>query len=196
MKYVPNALTIIRILITPLVLFLLLADTLMGYVWAFVLFVLASISDYLDGKLARYYQVGSRLGQFLDPFADKVLVLGTFVTLAFIIPEIVPWWGVALIALRDVVVTGLRVWAEANGRSIRTMKAAKIKTTFQLTFLIGVLLLLALAGLPGAPGQGAQWLLQTIYLYIFMIIVVVVTVLTGVQYLMHVEYTSPANLNG
>ena len=72
MKFVPNALTISRIVVTPILLVLLFWDTLVGQGSALVLFILAAISDYFDGKLARTYGVPTRLGQFLDPFADKV----------------------------------------------------------------------------------------------------------------------------
>jgi hypothetical protein len=94
MKHLPNALTIVRILLTPVLLWLLLIDTFWGYASGLGLFIVAAVSDYLDGMLAREYQVDSRLGQFLDPLADKILVLGTFAVLAYLMPRQVPWWGV------------------------------------------------------------------------------------------------------
>ena len=196
MKYVPNALTIGRIVVTPLVLVLLMTGTLWAQLGALALFVAAAISDYFDGKLARTYGAGSRLGQFLDPFADKVLVLGTFTALAFLIPDVVPWWAVALVALRDLGVTGLRTWAEANGRSLRTLPMAKTKTTVQLTFLIATLVFLAFSKAPGVVGQAATWMLESVILYGLLLAVVVVTVATGVLYAVRQEYTSPAEVNG
>ncbi|GIV61184.1 MAG: CDP-diacylglycerol--glycerol-3-phosphate 3-phosphatidyltransferase [Rhodothermaceae bacterium] len=182
MKYVPNTLTIIRILITPVLLVLLMTGTLWGTVWAFILFVLAAISDYLDGKLARHFQVGSRLGQFLDPLADKVLVLGAFVVLAVRLPDVVTWWGVALIAVRDLLVTGLRTWAEARGTSLRTLPIAKLKTTAQLVFLIGILLVMVFAEMQGAPGDVGRTILASPVLYGLFLAVVVITVFTGWPY--------------
>ena len=196
MRYVPNALTIGRIVVTPLVLVLLMMGTLWAQMGALVLFVAAAISDYFDGKLARTYGAGSRLGQFLDPFADKVLVLGTFTALAFLIPDAVPWWAVALVALRDLAVTALRTWAEAHGRSLRTLPMAKTKTTFQLTFLIATLVFLAFSKVPGVVGEAAAWVLGSVLLYGLLLAVVVVTVATGVLYAMRQEYTSPAEING
>lgn len=182
MKYIPNALTITRIVVTPILLFLLVSDTLTGYAWAFGLFVFASISDYLDGKLARLYKIGSSLGQYLDPFADKILVLGTFIALIFVLPELVPVWAVVLIAVRDVAVTSLRSWARMTGRNLTTMRSAKIKTTFQLTFLILTLLLLTLSRIPGTVGQSVLPVLQGDFLYWFLVVVVLVTLASGVLY--------------
>lgn len=196
MKYVPNTLTIIRILVTPVLLVLLMTDTLWGNAWALGLFILASISDYLDGKLARYFEVHSRLGQFLDPVADKVLVLGTFVALAVLIPDTVPWWGVVLIGLRDVMVTGLRAWAEANGRSIRTLGIAKAKTTVQLVFLIGILIVMTAAKMGGQVGAiGRSVLDSPVPFYVFLF-VVLFTVVTGVVYFFRMEHQPHVQSNG
>ncbi|GIV60911.1 CDP-diacylglycerol--glycerol-3-phosphate 3-phosphatidyltransferase [Rhodocaloribacter litoris] len=192
MKYVPNTLTIIRILITPVLLVLLMTNTLWGQVWALVLFVLASVSDYLDGKLARRYAVRSRFGQFLDPVADKVLVLGTFAGLALLVPKVVPWWGVALIAARDLFVTGLRSWAEAHGRSLRTLRVAKAKTTAQLVFIIAMLSVLVLAKVGGSPGALGRDILQTPVPFWLFLLVVLVTVLTGLPYLRQMTTAPPA----
>lgn len=196
MKHVPNVLTILRIVVTPVLLVLLFRETFMGQLWALVLFVLASISDYLDGKLARSYKVGSRLGQFLDPLADKVLVLGTFIALVLLTPEIVTWWGVALIALRDVFVTVLRSWAEARGRTVRTLPAAKAKTAAQLTFLISVLVFRVAATLPPPVGAWAEWLLTSTVLFVVFLLVVAVTLWTGALYAFNLEYAEPAQQNG
>lgn len=195
-RYVPNALTIARIMVTPVVLVLLLYNTLPTLVGALVLFILASISDYLDGHLARLYKVRSRIGQFLDPFADKVLVLGTFATLSFMFPLLVPWWAVLLIALRDVGITVLRSWLKARGASLRTSTAAKWKTTFQLIFLIGMLLMLTLSKVPGPLGEGAVWVLNSAIPFVVLLVVVLVTLITGALYLVHIETTSPAELDG
>lgn len=195
MKHVPNVLTIARILVTPLLLVLLMTESFAGQAWATVLFILAAISDYYDGKLARTYKVRSRLGQFLDPLADKVLVLGTFVALAVLLPDLVPWWAVALIALRDLVVTGIRTWAESRGNTIATSSSAKWKTTFQLTFLISTLVFLSASKMPGVVGTIGAWMIGSWVLYVLLLMVVVVTVWTGGEYVMRQEYTSPTQFN-
>ncbi len=188
MHYVPNALTIARIVLTPLVLVLLLTPTFYGQAGALVLFVAAAISDYYHGKLARQMGARSRLGTFLDPLADKVLVLGTFVVLAVLYPSAVPWWAVALIALRDAVVTGQRLWAESRGIILRTLPLAKTKTTVQLVFLIGMLMLTTAAQL--APAQAfATWMLEASLLpRVLLALVVLFTVVTGALYLYRQDY--------
>jgi CDP-diacylglycerol--glycerol-3-phosphate 3-phosphatidyltransferase len=199
MKSLPNLISFARIVLTPVVLILLISNTLWGSIGALVLFVIAAISDYVDGKVARSMGTRSRLGQFLDPLADKILVLGTFIALAVMLPALVPWWAVALIALRDVVVTGLRMWAEARGRTLRTIPMAKTKTTLQLTFLIGVLLLLVVRRFQGTLADlaaAARWLLDSPIPFVLLMALVALTVFTGVWYLVNKDYVAPAKFNG
>ncbi len=190
MKHVPNAITISRIILTPVVLVLLFMDSFEAQLGALVVFVVAAITDYYDGKLARSMKVGSRLGKFLDPLADKILVLGTFISFSVLMPDIVPWWAVALIAARDALVTGLRTWHEAKGRSLRTMPLAKAKTTVQLVFLIGMLLLLTLSKMTGVFLEAGTWVLESPVPWWSMIIVVTFTVITGLAYLFNATTTS------
>lgn len=159
LRYIPNLLTVGRILVTPLLLLLLTVQSQAGQMSAVFLFVLASLSDYYDGVLARRFGVRSRLGQYLDPLADKILILGTFTTLALQAPDLVPWWAVVAIALRDIVVTALRSWAEASGRTLQTYRVAKAKTMFQVAFLFGLLTLRAATYLSPPFQQGAEWIL-------------------------------------
>ncbi|PSR01234.1 MAG: CDP-diacylglycerol--glycerol-3-phosphate 3-phosphatidyltransferase [Bacteroidetes bacterium QS_8_68_28] len=183
-RHLPNILTVTRIALTPVVLLLLTTQTLWAQAGALLLFMLASVSDYLDGRLAREMNVDSRLGRFLDPLADKVLVLGTFATLAFEQPETVPWWAVGLIAARDVVITVLRTWAEARGENLRTLPLAKSKTVAQLFFLVTMLALLTARHLPGPLERSATWMLdQSLIPYALLMVVVALTVATGAIYL-------------
>lgn len=182
-RYLPNFLTVSRILVTPLLLLLLTVSSQEGQACAVVLFVLASFSDYYDGVLARRFQVRSRLGQYLDPLADKILVLGTFGMLAFEEPTVVPWWAVAVIALRDVVVTGLRSWVEAQGKTLHTYRIAKLKTLIQLAFLFGVLVLRTGTYLSPPIRPWSTWVLQESALPgVALAVVVGFTVATGALY--------------
>jgi len=183
-QYIPNLLTVTRILVTPLLLLLLTVPSQEGQATAVGLFVLASLSDYYDGVLARRFQVRTRLGQYLDPLADKVLVLGTFGMLALQEPSIVPWWAVAVIALRDVAVTGLRSWVEASGKTLHTYRIAKLKTMIQLAFLFGVLVLRTGTYLSPPVRNWSLWILEESALPgVALALVVGFTVATGALYL-------------
>lgn len=184
LRHIPNVLTVGRILVTPLLLLLLSVPSQAGQMSAVCLFVLASLSDYYDGVLARRLGVRSRLGQYLDPLADKVLVLGTFIALALEAPDLVPWWAVTAIALRDVAVTALRSWTEAHGRTLHTYRVAKAKTMIQVAFLFGVLVLRAATYLSPPFRGGAEWVLYDSGLPgLALIGVVGFTLATGALYL-------------
>ena len=130
MKHLPNALTIGRILVTPLALWGLATGTFWGQFTGATLFVLAAISDYWDGRLARKYGVGSRIGRFLDPLADKVLVLGAFFLVPFLEPvgramagragAWLPWLAIGLIAARDLAVTVLRIYLDRKSTRLNS----------------------------------------------------------------------------
>ncbi len=184
MKHLPNSLSISRILLTPVFLVLILVDTFLGQVLALSVFVIAAVSDYLDGMIARRYGVDSALGRYLDPLADKILVLSAFCVLPFLLPGVVPWWAVIVIAVRDVVVTVLRAVAISRGTPIRTLPLAKTKTAVQLTFLIVVMVLLVLVKLPDQEliNRFASVLLDGPFVFLFLMIVVLLTVMTGAMY--------------
>lgn len=188
MKHLPNTLTVVRIILTPVFLLQLFSNSYEGQVTAFGLFTLLALSDWLDGKVARLYQARSRLGRFLDPLADKILVLSTFLALPFLLPMIVPWWAVITIAARDVAVTALRTWSESRGRSIATLSVARLKTLGQLLFLGVILGLMALSKAPSAWGQRAEVVLYGPLPYGLLLVVVGITVYTGLLYLIRLPY--------
>ncbi|CCH33723.1 CDP-alcohol phosphatidyltransferase [Saccharothrix espanaensis DSM 44229] len=97
---IPNALSVLRLLGVPLFLYLLLGPQADG--WAVVVLVAAGLSDWLDGKLARWLDQMSRLGAVLDPAADRLYILATLV--AFVVRDIVPWWVAAVLVGRELVV--------------------------------------------------------------------------------------------
>lgn len=185
MKYLPNSLTISRILLTPVFLVLILVDTFLGQVLALSVFVIAAVSDYLDGMIARRYGVDSDFGRYLDPLADKILVLSAFCVLPFLLPGQIPWWAVIVIAVRDVIVTAMRSVAISKGRPLQTRPLAKTKTAVQLTFLIVVMLLLVMQKVPDASmiSRFADAMLEGPFVFLFLLIVVAMTVVTGAMYL-------------
>jgi len=126
----PNILTIFRIVITPLIVWLLIGfDGLFIHMVAFVLFLIASLTDYFDGMIARKLQVVSEFGKFMDPLADKILVNSTFITLNIV--GVMPVWITAVVILRDMLVTLMRWAMLSTGESMNTSQVAKWKTAFQ-----------------------------------------------------------------
>ena len=134
----PNQLTISRIVMIPLMAVLLLYDTLTAALIAGVIFIIATITDWLDGYLARKYEQVSDLGALLDPLADKLLITTALVML---IPlGRVPAWVVAVIIGREMAITGLRAIAAEKGVVIPAGWLGKYKTSFQCAALIPLIL--------------------------------------------------------
>lgn len=148
-----------------------------------VLFIIAAITDYLDGYYARRYKVTSSLGRFLDPLADKILTFAGFVCIPFIDASQFPWWIIGVIVFRDVFITGLRIWSEKQGRGMKTLYSAKIKTTVQMVFLYLILLTGILVKAGGFAGDAARLLLSSGIPGILFIFVMIVTVYTALEYI-------------
>ena len=136
---IPNLLTLFRIVVTPLFFILFYYfPTKVFSLLASVLFALASLTDFLDGYIARRWNLETSLGKFLDPLADKLLVA---VALIMLIPlGRVPSWMVAVIIGREILVTGLRVVAITEGLVISASKLGKYKTVFQIVSVTCLLL--------------------------------------------------------
>ena len=141
-----NRISLIRIAMTPVFLFLLMPGPFGQYLglsawgrWAaVVVFILASATDALDGYVARKYHLVTDLGKFLDPIADKLLVTAALV--ALIQTDGLSAWGVFIILAREFIVSGMRIVAAGQGTVIAASNIAKWKTTFQLIAIILLLL--------------------------------------------------------
>ena len=139
--HLPNLLTLSRILAVPLLVMLMWNAGWLGYALAFILFCIAGFTDYLDGYLARAQGTVSRLGQFLDPIADKIMVAAVIVML--IERQIITGWHVIaalIILLREIFVSGLREFLAGVKVSVPVSRLAKWKTAFQMIAL-GALIL-------------------------------------------------------
>lgn len=138
----PNILTALRILLAPLFYILFAVITPPVYGWAVIVFVIAAITDWYDGYFARLLGKMTPFGAFFDPLADKILM--AFALVAFAVKDLIPFWCVILIIIRDIYLTVLRVYADANRQPLKTSMIAKYKTFFQMLFicyLLGALLL-------------------------------------------------------
>ena len=147
-----------------------------------VLFIVAAITDYLDGWFARKYAQSSAWGTLVDPLADKVLTTAAF--LGFAMLGLVAWWMVVLVILRDIATTVFRTFADSIGKPLITSWSAKVKTFVQMTFIIVVLVFLAALqlDLPAWIHQLASWILFPLVVQVTMLLVTVITVWTGVEY--------------
>ncbi|MDZ4726488.1 MAG: CDP-diacylglycerol--glycerol-3-phosphate 3-phosphatidyltransferase [Leptospira sp.] len=134
----PNLLTVLRVVALPFFVYALFQKEIEFQVFAFVLFALASITDLIDGYLARKWNQQTEFGKFLDPLADKFLVIGCFVAFLFL-HEPIEVWMVVLIVGRDMLITFLRYIAVRSGTSLQTTMMGKVKTAFQMGAILIIL---------------------------------------------------------
>ena len=143
----PNKLTILRVIMIPFFVAALLydggANQNMRYVAA-ALFIIASLTDMLDGKIARKYNLVTNFGKFMDPLADKLLVCSALICMIEL--RELPAWMVIIIISREFIISGFRLVASDNGVVIAASYWGKFKTTFQM---IGVVLLIF--NIPACP---------------------------------------------
>ena len=124
---IANSLTIFRILIVPFFIFTVFDVSVLSGSLALILFLLASLSDYLDGYFARKFNIHSRFGEFLDPLADKLLVGAAFICFALIQDFSIPFVLIVIILVREVFITILRLVALKKGRPLKTERLGKLK---------------------------------------------------------------------
>ena len=136
----PNKLTILRTIMIPVFLIFLYIPGLgmTGDVLAAAIFVLASFTDLLDGKIARKYNLVTNFGKFMDPLADKLLVCSALIALVDL--NRIPAWVVIIIIAREFIICGFRLIASDNGVVIAASYWGKFKTTFQMIMIILLIL--------------------------------------------------------
>ena len=136
----PNKLTLFRVVLIPFFVFFLLAPYFEGYgnYIAVAIFIVASITDFLDGKIARKYNLVTNFGKFMDPLADKLLVCSALICLIQL--ELIPAWVVIIIIAREFIISGSRLVASDNGVVIAASYWGKFKTAFQMLTVIVLIL--------------------------------------------------------
>jgi CDP-diacylglycerol--glycerol-3-phosphate 3-phosphatidyltransferase len=160
---IANALTVLRLVLVPVFVWFLLAGAPGDRAIAFVAFAVASLTDLLDGELARRRSLITDFGKIADPIADKALTGSALVVLSFL--SELPWWVTGVILFRELLVTGLRFWVISHG-VIAASRGGKAKTLLQV-------IAIALYILPG-PFRVVRWVVMAAAL--------VVTVVTGADY--------------
>ena len=180
----PNQLTIIRIILTPIFLYLFLSSNPLLIQISLAVFFIAALTDWYDGWLARKFNYITDWGKFWDPLADKILTSTAF--LGFVFVGLLPLWMVLLIIIRDLVITLLRVFAEGRGYNFITTYYAKWKTLLQMVFLYYLLLLYVGMNTreiyTGNKNLFALLSNQTL-IYFIMLVITIITVHSGITYL-------------
>jgi CDP-diacylglycerol--glycerol-3-phosphate 3-phosphatidyltransferase len=166
-----NIITIMRIVLVPFFLVILLTEMQNKEIIAFAIFIIAAVTDALDGYVARKYNEVSDLGKFLDPLADKLLVTAALIALVYL--QEVETWVAAIIILRELFISAFRFYFLIQSASFSASIPAKIKTTFQI---VALAILIIYRKMPFAHYLG---MLGTAVLYI----AVFLTVYSGAEYI-------------
>jgi len=166
-----NKLTLLRVVLVPVFMVLLLMDGMWFKIGALAVFVIASLTDMLDGQIARRYNQITTFGKFADPLADKMLTTAAF--LGFMEMGIINSWALLIILLREFAVSGIRLAAAGEGEVIAASFFGKFKTVAQMVAIIATLLLMILP-----VEQTAANIISAALIWIS----IVFTVLSGADY--------------
>ena len=160
----PNKLTLFRVVLIPFFVFFLLAPYFEEYgnYIAVAIFIVASITDFLAGKIARKYNLVTNFGKFMDPLADKLLVCSALICLIQL--ELIPAWVVIIIIAREFIISGFRLVAADNGVVIAASYWGKFKTAFQMVTVIVLIL--------NIPGEVFA-VIGTVLIYISLVLTVI-----------------------
>lgn len=183
-KFVPNILTILRVLITPACLYFMLTQGNYYNLIAMILFLIASVTDGVDGWYARKYQATTEFGKFLDPLADKILVMSVFIV--FGIKNLIPWWMIFIVLFRDIFITALRSIMIRKGKSMVTRSFAKVKTGIQMFMIYFILTFLAIKSIPFFQSIYTfleKILIENHVMWVLMLLTTMITLYSGILYL-------------
>lgn len=181
---IPNSLTIFRILLTPVFVILLFADSSFWKQISLVVYVVAALTDWYDGWVARKYGYVTRWGKFLDPLADKILSAAALFSFAAL--NLIDGWMVWIIVVRDFLITGLRSYAEWKDQPIVTSKTAQAKTFGEFVVIYYILILYVAQQIPVINKEYGDWfgtLMHPQVLFGMMLLVTLSTIGTGIMYL-------------
>jgi CDP-diacylglycerol--glycerol-3-phosphate 3-phosphatidyltransferase len=182
---IANFFSFLRIVLTPLFLYLLFSNGPYFEILALIVFIIASVTDAFDGYFARKFKTVSKFGVFLDPLADKVLMIAAFIS--FVVMNWIPLWMVVIIILRDFMITGLRIFFNSRGKSMETRKTAKLKTGLQIGVICFILVYNITQQLPllDFVKEPIEYYLMSGYhgIYIITLLITLFTAWTGIEYL-------------
>jgi len=178
-----NRLTVLRIVFTFVFMFFLFIHGLWAKVISLVIFALAAVSDFLDGRIAQKRNMVTDFGKLMDPIADKILVLAAFA--AFVQMQLVDAWMFVIIISREILITSLRLFALNKGKVLSAAKAGKHKTVSQMSVIVLILIFVVLKEMmltfftwnPSWESFFRQGI------YVLMVITVGLTLYSGLYYL-------------
>ncbi len=180
----PNQLTLLRVALTPVFAWFILSDSPLFRQLSLVIFVIAALTDWYDGWIARKMGYTSRWGKFLDPLADKIL--SSAALLVYVRLDLVDAWMVWIVIGRDFLITGLRTYAEYHDQPIVTSKGAQAKTFGEFVVIYYILILYVARNVPAVYdefGPTIETLMHSEVLFGMMLLVTLSTVGTGIAYL-------------
>lgn len=150
MLNIPNALSLLRIILIPVLIIVFMLPYDFAAVWATIIFVIASLTDWLDGYLARKWNQTSSFGAFIDPVADKLIVATALVLVLYKTPTWYILLPVVVVIGREITVSALREWMAELGQrnAVKVSYIGKLKTVFQMISIVCLLFYSPLAGLP------------------------------------------------
>jgi CDP-diacylglycerol--glycerol-3-phosphate 3-phosphatidyltransferase len=150
-----NRLTVSRLVLT--ILFVAALNSSWGYgcTAALIIFLLAGITDFFDGEIARRYGSVTNFGKLMDPLVDKIMMAAAFISLVPL--GAIPAWAATTVVARDFLITGLRLMASARGQILPAERLGKHKTSWQITTVIFFLVLLSARELKYADSAGGWW---------------------------------------
>ena len=150
-----NRLTISRLVLT--ILFVAALNSSWGYgrTAALIIFLLAGVTDFFDGEIARRYGSVTNFGKLMDPLVDKIMMAAAFISLVPL--GAIPAWAATTVVARDFLITGLRLMASARGQILPAERLGKHKTSWQITTVIFFLVLLSARELNYAEGENGWW---------------------------------------
>ena len=150
-----NRLTLSRLALTVLFVVSLSSSWQYARTAALVIFLVAGLTDFVDGEIARRYGVITNFGQLMDPLVDKIMVAAAFISLVPL--KAVPAWAATTVVARDFLITGLRLMASAKGRILPSESLGKQKTSWQIVTIVFFLALLSIAELRYADEKSIWW---------------------------------------
>ena len=151
-----NRLTLSRLVLTVLFVAALNSSWQYGRTTALVIFLIAGLTDFVDGEIARRYGIITNFGKLMDPLVDKIMMAAAFISLVPL--RAVPAWAATAVVARDFLITGLRLMAAAKGRVLPAERLGKQKTSWQIITVIFFLALLAASELRYADERSTWWL--------------------------------------